>query len=121
VAGFICYLTVLKHPTGDATNGGVSGGGQPKLALYRADVDPDSVAIITPAVIISTNAYSDPIIVPLLHKPAGAIGPMFGGNYAIGDGRLGEEIKRVTGKRFYGAVAIHDRWETLAQYEAVTR
>lgn len=37
---------------------------------------------------------------------------MAGGNYAAtADSRIGELIQKVTGHRFYGAIAIHDREE----------
>lgn len=39
---------------------------------------------------------------------------MFGGNYAsITDSRFGDLAHQITGQRFYGAVAIHDRVEDL--------
>lgn len=37
---------------------------------------------------------------------------MMGGNYAASsDSRFAEAVKKITGHRFYGAVAIHDRCE----------
>lgn len=37
---------------------------------------------------------------------------MDGGNYAsTSDSRLTEAVERITGKRWYGAVAVHDRYE----------
>jgi hypothetical protein len=50
-------------------------------------------------------------------------GPMFGGNYAdTSDSRFGEAMERtVKGTRFFGAVPIHDRYETWAQYESLSR
>lgn len=50
------------------------------------------------------------------------VGPMFGGCYiATSDSRFSREVERVLGSPFYGAVALHDRWETPAQYEALSR
>jgi hypothetical protein len=44
------------------------------------------------------------------------IGPMFGGNYAAtSDSRFGEAVG------FYGAVPIHDRYETGEQYDMLSR
>lgn len=37
--------------------------------------------------------------------------PMFGGNYATGDSRLSSLVQQLTGNRFYGAIAVHDRIE----------
>ena len=47
-------------------------------------------------------------------KKPWACGPMFGGNYAAtSDSRFGEKIRFLLGgAKFYGAVAIHDRYET---------
>jgi hypothetical protein len=37
---------------------------------------------------------------------------MFGGNYAAcSDSRLSQAIEKMTGQEWYGAVAIHDRFE----------
>lgn len=39
---------------------------------------------------------------------------MFGGNYAsTSDSRLGDAIEKLLGRRFYGAIAIHDRKEPI--------
>ncbi len=45
------------------------------------------------------------------------IGPMFGGNYAAAsDSRFRQACEKLLGTPFYGAVAIHDRFETPQQY-----
>ena len=60
---------------------------------------------IVPAVKNGNGDY-----VPL--KPAGATGPMFGGSYAsTSDSRFPEACEKLIGARFYGAVAVHDRFE----------
>lgn len=43
---------------------------------------------------------------------------MFGGNYAAGDSRFNEAVEKLLGHRFYGAVPIHDRYETQKEYDA---
>ena len=44
--------------------------------------------------------------------PAGKAGPMFGGAFGhTSDGRFTEAIEECLGEQFYGAVAIHDRFE----------
>lgn len=43
-------------------------------------------------------------------KPANAVGPMFGGNLAMGDSRHGDKVYR-----------IHDRFETQAECDALSR
>jgi hypothetical protein len=46
-------------------------------------------------------------------RAAGLCGPMMGGNYAAtSDSRFSEAIEKTIGHRFYGAVQVHDRYET---------
>ena len=37
---------------------------------------------------------------------------MAGGNFAVGDGAFNEAVEKLLGTKFYGAVAIHDRFES---------
>jgi hypothetical protein len=47
---------------------------------------------------------------------------MAGGTFAAScDSRFGDAIKAVTGLRLYAALPVHDRFETSAQYEALSR
>lgn len=47
---------------------------------------------------------------------------MFGGNYAsCSDSRFTELCEQLLGHRFYGAVAIHDRYESQKQMEELSR
>ena len=49
------------------------------------------------------------------------IGPMFGGNFATAsDSRITSAVEKLLGRRFYGAIAIHDRYETQAQYNLLS-
>jgi len=49
------------------------------------------------------------------------IGPMFGGNFAhTSDSRVSDAVARLLGHRFYGAIAIHDRYETQATYDLLS-
>lgn len=49
------------------------------------------------------------------------VGPMAGGNYiATSDSRFGELASSICGHRFYGAVSLHDRFETGEQYAAMS-
>ena len=46
---------------------------------------------------------------------------MMGGNYAAtSDSRFGEAVRKRIGPNFYGAVPIHDRFETPEQYRALS-
>ena len=61
------------------------------------------------------------ILRPVEAKRPGMVGPMFGGNYAEGgDDRFTQALRDLTGARFYGAVPIFDRYETPAQYQALS-
>jgi hypothetical protein len=60
-------------------------------------------------------------------KPKGSVGPMAGGCFIdTSDSRFGEAIAQILGDHstpaaVYGPVALHDRYETPAQYEALSR
>jgi len=41
---------------------------------------------------------------------------MAGGNYAVGDSKFDEAVEKLLGTKFYGAVAIHDRFESEELY-----
>lgn len=44
--------------------------------------------------------------------PEGRAGPMFGGAFGYSsDSRFTEAVERLIGGKFYGAVALHDRFE----------
>lgn len=56
-----------------------------------------------------------PRLVPYTHKDG--IGPMMGGSFAAtSDSRFSRLCNRIIGQPFYGAVAIHDRYETAEEY-----
>ena len=49
------------------------------------------------------------------------IGPMFGGNFAhTSDSRVSSIVAHLLGHHFYGAIAIHDRYETEEQYRLLS-
>jgi hypothetical protein len=57
-------------------------------------------------------------------EPLGMLGPMAGGCYVdTSDSRFGEAISRIIGgmPAAHGPVALHDRFETQAQYDALSR
>ena len=46
----------------------------------------------------------------------------FGGSYVgCSDSRFSEEVEKVLGARFYGAVALHDRFETWEECDLYSR
>ena len=78
-----------------------------------------------PAALLTQNALGGPIIVPAFIdelgnaqpvKRGGMIGPMFGGTFAASsDSRFGRATEQS------GAISIHDRFESVAQYDALSR
>lgn len=108
----------------EATNGGLSSGvteitvvGLGKGSEMFA---PDSRA---PAFRLESHVPGCLRLVPVDDPRAGnCAGPMFGGNYAAtSDSRFSKVCERLLGHRFYGAVAIHDRYESWKDYEALSR
>lgn len=99
----------------DCTRDGISSRAT-HLTVVNADgpFEPYSNA---PAVLL-VNHYADALsLVPAQRNEKSEWEPvpgwhMAGGNYgATSDARFGEACERLTGKGFYGAVAIHDRKE----------
>lgn len=60
---------------------------------------------------------------PIVHaepvdKPEGLCGPMAGGSFIeTSDSRFDEAIRKLLGHEFYGAVTLHDYFETWEQYQ----
>lgn len=104
------------------------------LTLVNAE-GPSEPTTERPAVaLVAGNTAGTLKIVPVLNcgsdddpewqefKPDHLVGPMAGGNYgATSDSRFGQLAESILGRPFYGAVAIHDRFETAEQYEALSR
>lgn len=66
----------------------------------------------------------DSIHLEPVNPPAGpkTVGPMMGGSYAAtSDARFSRACRSMLGFPFYGAVAVHDRFETPEMYEALSR
>jgi hypothetical protein len=117
-------LDVYKHGKYDSTNGGLSG----KVdSITVVNLGPDSeifeASDKAPAFKLVKNAYNTLKLVPVVGDAEGrGIGPMFGGNYAAtSDSRFSRACEKLLGHSFYGAVPIHDRYETPAQYEALSK
>lgn len=121
-------IEVYKGTYGDFTNGGVSGHYN-QLTVVNIDGPSEPTADRPPVALVAGNVPGITKIVPVENvapgqepdwqeiRPEGRVGPMFGGNYgATSDGRFDAAVEKITGFRFDGAVAIHDRYETVAQY-----
>jgi hypothetical protein len=114
-------VSVYRWDLGDCTNGGES-----------SDVDsfcvvnipgPFSPGTERPAfeLVQGPGGQGHAILRPLQGR-SGMVGPMFGGNFGYSsDSRFSEAVREVTGSPGYGAVPIHDRYDTPEDYAALTR
>jgi hypothetical protein len=109
------------------SNGGLSSRHQTAY-LYPAGTLPSEIdpAKLDQAVEIKVRNIGGLVLhLQPINEPVNAaklIGPMMGGYYgATSDSRFSAEAERLSGQRFYGAMALHDRWETQAQYDALSR
>jgi len=108
--------------TGDCTAGGISGR-HGRLTVVNIDGPFDPTPDAPAVALIDGHRPGDKILVPVISNgvayqrvsPEGFTGPMFGGNFgATSDSRFG----RATG--IYGAIPIHDRFETHEVYAAMS-
>lgn len=119
-------LSVYRDASGvDCTAGGISSNHTDLTAInVEGPFEPTQDR---PPVILENHYKNAVRIVPAgpdgkALKLATHAGPMFGGNFATtSDSRLGEAIEKLVGIRFYGAVPIHDRYETWEINERLSR
>jgi hypothetical protein len=115
-------VSVFRWGLGDCTNGGVSAvAGSLCVVNVPGPFNP-SPALPAVELVEGPGGRGHAILRPVEAKKRGMVGPMFGGNYAeTSDGRFTEALRELTGAKFYGAVPIFDRYETPAEYEALSR
>ncbi len=96
---------------GDCTNKGISAPPARSLTLVNVK-GPDTPHDDAPPARLEQHRPGYLRIVPDSQKPDGAAGPMMGGNFAhTSDSRFHEACEALIDAPFYGAVAIHDRFE----------
>lgn len=111
-------IDIYHTPSGDFTNGGVSASATTGFVVnldggLNTPIDGAALLMVVPgagrrAKILVPAALVDGEYVPL--QVPGSIGPMFGGNFGY-----------TSDSRFGGAaIHIHDRFETAAQYRALS-
>ena len=114
-------IAFVLSPTGSggSTNGGISKDA-PQLILVNVPGPSDPDEDTAPAMLVKGDIPGSVKIVGatkvgglwLPDDKPGLHGPMFGGNFAYTpEPQFGEAIEGLLGHKFYGAVAIHDRWE----------
>ncbi len=109
------HVYVYKWNLQDCTNKGVTSHVN-RLTVTNVD-GPSEPTVDAPEALLLSGPHGTKHVVPLTgHETDGMVGPMMGGNYAAShDSRWSEAVG------FYGAVAIHDRWETQEQYDQLSR
>lgn len=100
---------VLKSKSiGDCTRGGVSSK-YDELVVVNVDGPSDAKPDNSDAVVLESHMPGVVRLRPVITTDAPI---MFGGNFAhTCDSRFTRAVEKLTGARFYGAVAIHDREE----------
>lgn len=103
---------IYKHSGQDFSNGGISSRCNEVTIVGPGIPEVHEANEHAPAVRINVRQIGGPVVsLEPVDKPSGVVGPMAGGCY-VGtcDSRLREAIG------FYGAVSLHDRFETQEQY-----
>ena len=115
-------VSVFRWGLGDCTNNGVSAvAGSLCVVNVPGPFDP-SAALPAVELVEGPGGKGHAILRQVEAKRPGMVGPMFGGNYAeTCDDRFTQALRELTGAKFYGAVPIFDRYETPAEYEALSR
>ena len=117
--GILAYILRSTEPDllrwGDSSNGGISSRCH-QVILVSGDMaveGPFEPNERTPAVALYSHG-AHCIAVPV-NRPNGMVGPMFGGCYiATSDSRFREAVG------IYGAIPLHDRFETQEQYDSLS-
>ena len=114
-------VSVYRWCLGDSTNGGKSSGVESVCVVnIPGPFDPGPYC---PAfeLVHGPGGKGHAILRPVEGGP-GKIGPMFGGNFGYScDSRFSQAVRDLTGQPHPGAVHIHDRYETAADYEALSQ
>jgi len=114
-------VDIFRWSLGDCTNGGQSSRVTSVCVVNIPgpfDPGPDFPAF---ELVEGPGGKGHAILKPANDKPR-LIGPMFGGNFGYAsDSRFSQAVRDLTGVAHYGAVHIHDRYETAAEYESLSR
>lgn len=104
---------VWVHSSNDAPNGECSNGG---ISSYKTMIQ------IGKDIELVRGHRNTCIARPITDAPEGHTGWTFGGSYvATSDSRFSEAVEEITGQDFYGAIPLHDRTDTWANYERLSR
>ena len=114
---------VLRDAMGDFSNGGISG---KHTSLWLVDTGlPRELTRQVPegqeatCVRLTQTAPGYNVLVPMFADGPNLVGPMASGAYAIA--KYGHEAEAWKKLGLSGAIPVHDRYETQAQYDALSR
>lgn len=110
----------------DSTNGGITSKARGLTEITVVNLGKDAEIFEptpnAPAFRLEMHVRGCLRLVPVHTSGKAMIGPMFGGNYAVtSDSRFARACEKLLGVPFYGAVAVHDRFETQQDYDALSR
>lgn len=113
-------IILRPNDIGDCTNGGVSAptSGNKYLTLI-GEHDPIPTNPRFPVIRVNKRWVGSPneyICAQDVVRPKDVLGPMAGGNFVW---QRGDEYKRIVGHEY--PISLHDRFETQADYDALSR
>ena len=127
--GLTAGIFVTKEPGYEnCSNGGISSKFK-QVCIVNAD-GPSEPQPDCPAVIIESHYRGIVRAIPAqlvgghwrAVEMSHCVGPMAGGAFIhTSDSRFGELVEKLIGGRFYGAVALHDRFESTEDYDRLSR
>ena len=101
------------NSTFDCTNDGITNRFN-RLCVVNAE-GPFTPSDDCPAVILVEGPFQQETLKSVHLEPVSLqdnVWSMFGGNYAsTSDSRLGQAVEKMIGRRFFGAIPVHDRVE----------
>ena len=112
------HVNVYRNGS-DCTNGGKSANCE-WICVVNIDgpFEPDESA---PAFMLEEGNLGTAVLRPV-DGPENMMGPCMGGNYGgTSDSRFSEAVAKILGHSFYGAIPIHDRFDTWEAYEILSR
>lgn len=111
-------VSIYTPSYGECSNGGYSARFN-DLTIVNVDGPFNPTAAAPAALLVAGNLPNTARVVPA-DSPTGMVGPMMGGCYVAScDGRWADAVIALTGTRT-GAVALHDRYESQATYNALS-
>jgi len=103
-------IVTVHRPGPDRTNWGVSRHHDQLLVISKGEKVPDCSPL--PVMVLRQTSQGRVCLLPVVNGPEGYVGPLAGGNYAVGGSDFRQALAGLLGPDFLGAVPIHDRYES---------